>query len=424
MKQVLRSAATAGLATEAGFARGLAGLARSTTGAACTTGVASCDVSFVVLFAVFFADFLTDFLAAFFAPFLGAFFATLPAVFFDALPASFTTRVRLAAPFLEARFFAAFLPVRADGDLLTFFALRFFEAFFPAFATTNSFLTQRYQGLLSDGALPRRFREHPEHRENQRFSLQIIGFGVARGADDLFPYLRQPCKAGQVRVGVVSAQLFADPAIDAVDEGRQRHPVAGAQRLAQRMQLARIDLRQRRQQCRGPLLQLQRIAAEQRQRTRYAPLRGIGRLRQRRIIGWDVSGLRGRANDVVGRERPQRQLAATGQDRRQGPRGRMADKQEQRSLRRLFEDLEQRVGGVRIELVDGVDDADPPAVHRRGRAEERNRPPRLVDGNHGPHHAAIVQPALQHQQPAMRAGGDLTRDGIVRIERERLGALH
>jgi hypothetical protein len=63
----------------------------------------------------------------------------LPAVFFDALPAFFTTRVRLAAPFLAARFFAAFLPVRADGDLLTFFALRFFEAFFPAFATTNSF---------------------------------------------------------------------------------------------------------------------------------------------------------------------------------------------------------------------------------------------------------------------------------------------
>src|SRR4051812_38805435 len=148
MKQVLRSAATAGLATEAGFARGLAGLARSTTGAACTTGVASCDVSFVVLFAVFFADFLTAFLAAFFAAFLGAFFATLPAVFFDALPAFFTTRLCLAAPFLAARFFAAFLPVRADGDLLTFFALRFFEAFFPAFATTNSFLTQRYQGLF------------------------------------------------------------------------------------------------------------------------------------------------------------------------------------------------------------------------------------------------------------------------------------
>src|SRR5207244_10919725 len=85
----------------------------------------------------------------------------------------------------------------------------------------------RLSGLLSGGALPRRFREHPEHRENQRFSLQIIGFGVARGADDLFPYLSQPCKAGQIRVGVVGAQLFSDPAIDAVDESRQRHPVAG-----------------------------------------------------------------------------------------------------------------------------------------------------------------------------------------------------
>jgi hypothetical protein len=77
---------------------------------------------------------------------LGAFGATFFAAFFEALPAFFTVRLRLAAPF-----FAAFLPARAaGGDLRTFFALRFFEAFFPAFATTNSFSTQRYQGLLSD----------------------------------------------------------------------------------------------------------------------------------------------------------------------------------------------------------------------------------------------------------------------------------
>jgi hypothetical protein len=43
---------------------------------------------------------------------------------------------------LAARFFAAaILLARVGGDLRTFFALRFFEAFFPAVATTNSFLT-------------------------------------------------------------------------------------------------------------------------------------------------------------------------------------------------------------------------------------------------------------------------------------------
>ena len=53
--------------------------------------------------------------------------------------------------------------------------------------------------------------------------------------------------------------------------------------------------------------------------------------------------------------------------------------------------FKQRVGGVGIEFVDGIDDADPPALDRRGRAEERNRLPGLVDGDHGPHHALVVE---------------------------------
>src|ERR1700726_432865 len=88
-----------------------------------------------------------------------------------------------------------------------------------------------------------RLREQPEHRENQRFSLEIVFCGVARGAVDLFPHLRQPCKAGQVRVGigVVGTQALAYPAIDAVDEGRKRHPVAAAERVTKGMKFARID---------------------------------------------------------------------------------------------------------------------------------------------------------------------------------------
>ena len=89
-----------------------------------------------------------------------------------------------------------------------------------------------------------------------------------------------------------AVQAFADPAIDAVDEGRQRHPVAAAERVPERMQFARIDLRQRRQQCRGPLVKFDGVTTEQRQRARDASLRSLRRLRERGIVDRDVGGLR------------------------------------------------------------------------------------------------------------------------------------
>src|SRR5260370_1304805 len=155
---------------------------------------------------VFFAAFLTDFLAAFFtAGFLAAFFAFLAT----------------ALLFLARFFDAAALVDRARGGLRAFFAF-FPEVFFLRVATTNSFTAQTgLLGLISGGALPRCFRKQPEHRENQWFSFKIVFCGFARGAIDLFPHLRQPCKVGQVRVGigVVGTQAFAHPAIDPVDEG-------------------------------------------------------------------------------------------------------------------------------------------------------------------------------------------------------------
>src|SRR5690242_5025226 len=143
----------------------MASLARLTAAAIPhTTGLASCRATtcgtacgFVALRVDFAAGLLAGslaaFVTAFFASFLTDFFAVVPAGFFVAFLAFFTTLPRLAAaflaaPFLAARFFAAFLAVRAGGDLRAFFAF-FFEAFFAAFATTNSFSTQRYQRLLS-----------------------------------------------------------------------------------------------------------------------------------------------------------------------------------------------------------------------------------------------------------------------------------
>src|SRR5216684_1530927 len=174
---------------------------------------------------VFFAAFLTDFLAAFFtAGFLAAFFA------------AFFAFLATALLFLARFFDAAALVDRARGGLRAFFAFFFPEVFFLGVATTNSFMAQTgLLGLISGGALPRCFRQQPEHRENQRFSFKIVFCGFARGAIDLFPHLRQPCKAGQVRVGVVSAQACAHPAIDAVDEHRKCYPVAAAECVAERM---------------------------------------------------------------------------------------------------------------------------------------------------------------------------------------------
>ena len=65
-------------------------------------------------------------------------------------------------------------------------------------------------------------------------------------------------------------------------------------------------------------------------------------------------------------ERPQRDLVAARLDGRQQPAGPMRDQQEQRLGRRLFEDLEQRVGGRRIAVVDRVDDGDADARPGRG----------------------------------------------------------
>src|ERR1700716_787319 len=122
-----------------------------------------------------FEDFLPDVLAAFFAT---GFFAGFMAAFLACL----TTRLL----FLTRFFDAAALVVRARGDLRTFFAF-LPDGFFLGVATTNSFMAQtEFSGLIVGGALPRGFREQPEHREDQRFPLEIIFCGFARGAIDLF----------------------------------------------------------------------------------------------------------------------------------------------------------------------------------------------------------------------------------------------
>src|SRR3569832_2529829 len=116
------------------------------------------------------------------------------------------------------------------------------------------------------------------------FSLEVVFCCIARGAADLFPYLRLPCKARQVCIGVCGAHARAYPAIDAVDKGCQCNLVAAAECVTKGMQFARIDAWQASQQCRGLVVKLDGVAAEQCQRPRDASLRRLGGLDQRSVV--------------------------------------------------------------------------------------------------------------------------------------------
>ena len=135
---MLRVNATDGDTATGGFARGFTtfGLFGAAGGFAIGT-VAFFGGSAGFFNVVFFTDFFRGFLEGFLATFFAAVLFTVFLAAFFALPAVFTTRLVLAARF----FAAAFLLALARGDLRTFFALRFLDAFFFGVATTNSFMT-------------------------------------------------------------------------------------------------------------------------------------------------------------------------------------------------------------------------------------------------------------------------------------------
>src|ERR1700730_13802341 len=76
--------------------------------------------------------------------------------------------------------------------------------------------------------------------------------------------------------------------------------------------------------------------------------------------------------------------------------------------RRFFEHFEQRVGAVRVQFVDGIDDGDAPAAHRRGRAEKRDGAPHLVDRNFARRLLIVLaRDPPQHDEVGMRERRDL-----------------
>ena len=70
--------------------------------------------------------------------------------------------------------------------------------------------------------------------------------------------------------------------------------------------------------------------------------------------------------------------------------------------RRLFQHLEQRIGAETIELVDRIDDGDPPAPLACGRAEKRHRAADVLDSDLLAQHALVVRRALKNEEIGMR----------------------
>ena len=134
-----------------------------------------------------------------------------------------------------------------------------------------------------------------------------------------------------------------------------------------------------------------------------------------------AAGRRGdRAGHIVWRQRPQQQAPAARTDGRQFAARRVAHQQQERTRRRLLENLEQRVGAFALQVVDGIDDGDAPTALARGRTEERHRFAHVVDADHGVELAGLlVEHAFEHQQVALRLRRNAAGNWIVRIDRER-----
>src|SRR6185295_16605518 len=92
----------------------------------------------------------------------------------------------------------------------------------------------------------------------------------------------------------------------------------------------------------------------------------------------------------------------------------MSNDQEQRTRRRLLENLEESVGGANAHVIGGVDNGDAPAPFACGRAKERHRSADVLDRQKLLEAFSIlVQGTLENQQVGVRKTGDAPERPVV-----------
>ena len=125
---------------------------------------------------------------------------------------------------------------------------------------------------------------------------------------------------------------------------------------------------------------------------------------------------RKRQSNVVDIERPQQKSPAARANSRQFTARSVADQQNERPLRRLFQNLQECVGALALQFVDGVDNGDTPAALACGRSEKRDSPTDVVNADDGVELAGLlIDHALNGQQIALRLRSDAARDRMVRL---------
>ncbi len=99
----------------------------------------------------------------------------------------------------------------------------------------------------------------------------------------------------------------------------------------------------------------------------------------------------------------------------------VADQQQKRPRRRLFEDFEQRVAGAAVHFVDAVDDNDAPALFRRGQMKKAGDLTHVFDQDLAPQPTpARVPGALHRQQIGVAARRHAMKNAAVGIDRQRV----
>ncbi len=100
----------------------------------------------------------------------------------------------------------------------------------------------------------------------------------------------------------------------------------------------------------------------------------------------------------------------------------MTNEQEHRIGRWFFQRLQDRVGGIGVEIVHRIDNGDAHAAFARRQREEPTKLARIVHGDFAPRFAAIVKTTAQYEEIWMRQRRNAPRNRIIRIDIERARA--